>query len=101
MPQMRKIGIIGGDKRQLVTAECLSADFECAVWGFSSVYGTPDEKYLRNTVRCIGIFRIRRKIGFCSIDAKDLSRFFIKERTVVLRRQAQLIRSRTPRTKSA
>lgn len=52
MPQMRKIGIIGGDKRQLVTAECLSADFECAVWGFSSVYGTADEKYLRNTVRC-------------------------------------------------
>ncbi len=52
MPDSRKIGIIGGDKRQLVTAACLSADFECAVWGFAAVYGTPDEKYLKNTVRC-------------------------------------------------
>lgn len=52
MPDNRKIGLIGGDKRQLVTAECLSADFECAIWGFAAVYGTPDEKYLKNTVRC-------------------------------------------------
>ena len=52
MSESRKIGIIGGDKRQLVTASCLCADFECAIWGFAAVYGTPDEKYLRNTVRC-------------------------------------------------
>lgn len=52
MPDSRKIGLIGGDKRQLVTAACLSADFECAIWGFAAVYGTPDEKYLKNTVRC-------------------------------------------------
>ena len=52
MPDSRKIGIIGGDRRQLVTASCLSADFECAVWGFDEIYGSPDEKYLRNAVRC-------------------------------------------------
>lgn len=52
MPENRKIGLIGGDKRQLVTAECLSADFECAIWGFAAIYGTSDEKYLKNTVRC-------------------------------------------------
>lgn len=52
MPENRKIGLIGGDKRQLVVAECLSADFECAVWGFAAVYGTSDEKYLKNSIRC-------------------------------------------------
>ncbi len=52
MPEKIKIGLLGGDKRQLITAECLSNDFECAVWGFSSVYGTSDEGYLKNTVRC-------------------------------------------------
>jgi len=52
MTESLKIGMVGGDKRQLITAECLSTDFECAIWGFSSVYGTADEKYLRKTVRC-------------------------------------------------
>ncbi|MBQ4354508.1 MAG: hypothetical protein IJC71_06410 [Clostridia bacterium] len=52
MPDSRKIGLIGGDKRQLVTAACLSADFECAIWGFAGVYGTPDERYLKDSVRC-------------------------------------------------
>lgn len=52
MPVNTKIGILGGDKRQLVTAACLSKDYECALWGFASVYSTPDEKYIANTVRC-------------------------------------------------
>ena len=52
MSENIKIGIIGGDKRQLICADGLSCDFECAVWGFASVYGNDDEKYLKNTVRC-------------------------------------------------
>lgn len=52
MSEKRKIGLIGGDKRQLVTVDRLSADFECAIWGFSAAYGTPDENYLKNAVRC-------------------------------------------------
>ena len=52
MPDNIKIGILGGDRRQLVTAECLAAAYECAVWGFSAVYGSEDEVYLKNTVRC-------------------------------------------------
>ncbi len=47
-----KIGILGGDRRQLVTAECLSNTYECAVWGFAGIYGGEDEHYLKNTVRC-------------------------------------------------
>lgn len=49
---LRKIGILGGDVRQLVTAQGLLPDYECAVWGFDSVYGTPDDGYLTETVRC-------------------------------------------------
>ncbi len=52
MPENIKIGILAGDRRQLVTAECLSAAYECAVWGFAAVYGDEDEHYLKNTVRC-------------------------------------------------
>ncbi len=52
MPDNIKIGILGGDRRQLITAECLSSSYECAVWGFAAVYGGEDEKYLKNTVRC-------------------------------------------------
>ncbi len=52
MPDNIKIGILGGDRRQLITAECLSASYECAVWGFSAVYGGDDEHYLKDTVRC-------------------------------------------------
>lgn len=52
MPENIKIGILGGDRRQLITAECLSASYECAVWGFAAVYGGEDEHYLKNTVRC-------------------------------------------------
>lgn len=52
MSENIKVGILGGDRRQLVTAECLSASYECAVWGFAAVYGTDDEHYLRDTVRC-------------------------------------------------
>lgn len=52
MPENIKIGILGGDRRQLVTAECLSATYECAVWGFAAVFGSADEHYLKNTVRC-------------------------------------------------
>ncbi len=52
MPENIKIGILAGDRRQLVTAECLSAAYECAVWGFAAVYGSEDEHYLKNTVRC-------------------------------------------------
>ncbi|MBQ2724375.1 MAG: hypothetical protein IJF78_01585 [Clostridia bacterium] len=47
-----KIGILGGDQRQLVMIHGLSQDYECAVWGFDGVYGTPDEKYLADAVRC-------------------------------------------------
>ena len=47
-----KVGILGGDRRQLVTAECLANTYECAVWGFAAVYGGEDEHYLQNTVRC-------------------------------------------------
>ncbi len=52
MPENIKIGIIGGDKRLLVVAERLSEIYECAVWGFDSLYGTAYEKYLKNTVKC-------------------------------------------------
>ncbi len=52
MPENIKVGILGGDKRQLITAERLSESFECAVWGFDSVYGTVYEKHLKNTVKC-------------------------------------------------
>jgi len=52
MPDNIKIGILGGDRRQLVTAECLAASYECAVWGFSAVYGSGEERYLKDTVRC-------------------------------------------------
>lgn len=52
MPENIKIGILGGDRRQLITAECLSSSYECAVWGFSAIYGSDDERYLKNTVRC-------------------------------------------------
>ncbi len=52
MAENRKIGILGGDRRLLVTAECLAAGYECAVWGYSAVFGTQDEKYLKSTVRC-------------------------------------------------
>ncbi len=52
MAENIKIGIIGGDRRQLVMAECLSETFECAVWGFDKVYGTSDERHLRRAVRC-------------------------------------------------
>lgn len=52
MPENIKIGILAGDRRQLVTAECLSAVYECAVWGFAAVYGSEEEYYLKNTVRC-------------------------------------------------
>lgn len=52
MPENVKIGILGGDRRLLITAECLSASYECAVWGFAAVYGGEDEHYLQNTVRC-------------------------------------------------
>ena len=47
-----KVGILGGDRRQLVTAESLANTYECAVWGFAAVYGGEDEHYLQNTVRC-------------------------------------------------
>lgn len=47
-----KIGILGGDKRQLVMIRGLAEKYECAVWGFDGVYGTPDEKYLADAVRC-------------------------------------------------
>ncbi|MBQ8513356.1 MAG: hypothetical protein IJ497_12125 [Clostridia bacterium] len=53
MPDKRKLGILGGDARQLVTARCLSEEFECAVWGFDKVWGTADEKYLADAVRCV------------------------------------------------
>ncbi len=52
MPENIKIGIIGGDGRLLVVANRLSEMFECAVWGFDSVYGGENEKYLKNTVKC-------------------------------------------------
>ena len=52
MPVNIKIGILGGDKRQLVVADCLSKRYECAMWGFASLWGTADEKYMQNTIRC-------------------------------------------------
>lgn len=52
MSETIKIGILGGDKRQLSMAECLAEDFECAVWGFDAVYGTSEEERLRKAVRC-------------------------------------------------
>lgn len=53
MSENYKIGILGGDGRMLMTVKCLSEDCECAVWGYSSVYGTEKEAYLKNAVRCI------------------------------------------------
>lgn len=52
MSETIKIGILGGDSRQLSMAECLCEDFECAVWGFDAVYGTPEEERLKKAVRC-------------------------------------------------
>ncbi len=52
MPVNVKIGILGGDRRQLACAACLSGNYECALWGFASVYSTPDEKYIAESVRC-------------------------------------------------
>jgi len=52
MAENIKIGILGGDRRQLVMAQCLSESFECAVWGFDKIYGTADEEYLKKAVRC-------------------------------------------------
>lgn len=52
MSETIKIGIIGGDRRQLSMASCLAQNFECAVWGFDSIYGTGEERYLSDTVRC-------------------------------------------------
>ncbi|MBE6705964.1 MAG: hypothetical protein E7583_11935 [Ruminococcaceae bacterium] len=52
MSETIKIGILGGDRRQLAMADCLARDFECAVWGFDAVYGTQEEEKLKNAVRC-------------------------------------------------
>lgn len=52
MPDIIKVGMLGGDRRSLVTACCLAEKYECAVWGFSSVYKSSDSEYLKNTVRC-------------------------------------------------
>lgn len=49
---MLKIGVLGGDGRQLVMIRGLAEKYECAVWGFDKVYGTGDEKYLKDAVRC-------------------------------------------------
>ena len=48
----RKIGILGGDARQLVLIRGLSRKYECAVWGFDRIYGTAEEKNLAEAVRC-------------------------------------------------
>lgn len=48
----KKIGILGGDARQLVVVRGLARMYECAVWGFDKVYGTPDESCLAEAVRC-------------------------------------------------
>jgi len=48
----RKIGILGGDARQLAVIRGLSEKYECAVWGFDKVYGTPEESCLTDAVRC-------------------------------------------------
>ena len=53
MSENVKIGVLGGDRRMLSAVRVLSEKYECAVWGFSSVYGGEDEKYLKNTVRCV------------------------------------------------
>lgn len=52
MPDIIKVGMLGGDRRSLVTAGCISEKYECAVWGFSGAYKTPDSDFLKNTVRC-------------------------------------------------
>ena len=48
----RKIGILGGDARQLTVIRGLSRKYECAVWGFDRIYGTPEEQFLSDAVRC-------------------------------------------------
>lgn len=53
MSENVKIGVLGGDRRMLFAIRALSEKYECAVWGFSAVYGGEDEKYLKNTVRCV------------------------------------------------
>ena len=52
MPENIKIGIIGGDRRQLVAAGLLSSDYECAIWGFEKAFGSDDESYIGNAVKC-------------------------------------------------
>lgn len=48
----RKIGILGGDARQLTVIRGLSRKYECAVWGFDRIYVTPEEQFLSDAVRC-------------------------------------------------
>ncbi len=51
MAEEIKAGLVGGDRRMLSTASCLSERYECAVWGFSEIYGGADEEYLKNDGR--------------------------------------------------
>ena len=53
MAEEIKAGLVGGDRRMLSTASCLSERYECAVWGFSEIYGGADEEYLKNSVKCV------------------------------------------------
>ncbi len=53
MSEKIKIGILGGDRRMIKAISCLSSNYECAVWGFSKLYGTESEKHLKDSVRCI------------------------------------------------
>lgn len=51
MPDKIKIGILGGDKRQLVIANKLAEKYECAVWGINTE-SSADEDYLKSAVKC-------------------------------------------------
>ena len=52
MPEHRKIGILGGDRRMLTVAARLAEENECAVWGFDLADVCGNSAGLHSCVRC-------------------------------------------------
>lgn len=73
-----KIGLCGGDRRMLATAECLSEKYECAVWGLPDTYGENERRYIEKCVRCVDCFSAVRESDIvilplpCTVDGENL-----------------------------
>ncbi len=48
----KKAALLGGDRRMLAAARCLSEKYAVSVWGFSSLYGKQESKLFGNAVCC-------------------------------------------------